>query len=280
MSDSDLTLETTQQQLKRLIVAPNGVATALAEAGEPAARQLASLVRSDARLAAVDRLEVYANAYFYRIRDCLIDDFGALHAALGADLFHDLVTAYLLACTPRHPSLRFAGDRLAGYLANAAAAAPFRRALPWAPDLARLEWALIDAFDVADAPVVPRSALAEIAPERWAELRFVLHPSLQLLEVAFPVHASRRAFDREEPAPETLTAEAGSLVVWRNGERPSYREVDALEADGLRILVEGASFGALCVRVAGEKGDDAAPTHAAALLARWQADGLLARLID
>ena len=37
-------------------------------------------------MSAVERLEVYANAYFYRIRDCLIEKAGVMAAEAAFDV--------------------------------------------------------------------------------------------------------------------------------------------------------------------------------------------------
>lgn len=267
-----------QRRLWQLIAAPSGVRDALREEGDPEGRSLSGLLRGDERLAAVDRLEIYANAYFYRIRDCLAEGYPALERVLGAEWFHDLVTAYLVACPPRHASLRFAGERLADFLA-AAAGAPFRRRFPWAADLARLEWARVDAFDAADAPLLAREALAEVPPVAWARLRFAFQPALRLLELAWPVHELRRG--TEAAGSEALAAlrpASTRLAVWRADERVHERCLDPDEAEALALALRGADFGALCERLAASAGEREAPRRAAALLARWQAEAWISHL--
>ena len=230
-------------------------------------------------MSAVERLEVYANAYFYRIRDCLIEDFNALHQALGKELFHDLVTAYLIAHPPRHPSLRFAGDRLSEFLLESPAAEPFRRELPWAGDLARLEWALLTAFDATDSDAVSQEQLAAIAPEHWAELRFEFQPAFQLLTLEWPVHRCRRDWEQDGVrASRSLEPAETRVCIWRKRERVRYRTVDLQEASALMLVAAGNCFGALCERLASELGDGEAPARAAALLARWPTDELIAGL--
>ena len=73
---------------------------------------------ADAKLSAVDRLDVYANMYFFRMLDVLRDDYAKVVAVVGDDAFHNLVTDYLVACRPAHPSLREVGARLPGFLAR------------------------------------------------------------------------------------------------------------------------------------------------------------------
>jgi hypothetical protein len=255
-----------QRRMRVWITAPEGVRAQGDDFG--------AWLREDARLPAVDRLEIYANAFFFRLHDALLEDHGALASGLGEALFHDLVTAYLLVHPPRHPSLAHAGDALPDYLADAPSAEPFRRACPWAPDLARLEDARLAAFHAADAQPLPRSVLEELPAEAWESLRLRFVPAFRLLALDWPVHALLRAHDAGEPLPEIAPAEVG-LAVWRFEERVHYRSVAADEAAALEGAASGASFGAICERVAERTGEAEAPAQAAGWLSRWQAEGLL-----
>jgi hypothetical protein len=272
-------LDTTQRRIWRWLTAPSGVRAALAEEGDPDGASLAAVVRGDARCSALARLEIYANAYFQRVHDALAEDHAALAAALGAGWFHDLVTAYLLAHPPAHPSLRFAGSELARFLDAGVGAAPFRRRFPFAADLARLEWALSFAFDAADAEPLRREDLAAIPLAEWEHLVLALHPSLQTLRLAWPVAALREAFDAHGAARVRAPAspEACAVVVWRRGERVFFRTAEPLELELLEAARAGARFGALCAAAAREVGGATAPARAASWLAAWVGAGLLAR---
>jgi hypothetical protein len=265
-----------QRRLSRLLTAPEGVAELLTAEGDAEGRSLAGWLASDALLPAVHRLDVYANAYFLRIRDCLKEDYAALHAGLGDDGSHDLVTAYLMVHPSRQPSLRFAGAALASFLAADPAAEPFRKRWPWASDLAHLEWALVDAFDAFDVRPLRRDDLSRIPPGRWPELRLRLHPSVRLLRLAWPVHALRKAWEQDRPLSEPEAARDTTVCVWRRAERVQFRTLVAAEADLLEALGEGASFDGLCERAEKALGAAAAPAFAAECLSRWVRDELLA----
>ena len=111
---------------------------------------------------AYGRLDVYADMYFYRLRDCLAEDFPKLAELVGEARFHNLVTDYLLRHPSSHPSLRELGRRLPAFLADHAIAAEF----PVAADLARLEWARVDVFDERDvADAIPKAEAAKRGAE-------------------------------------------------------------------------------------------------------------------
>ena len=57
--------------------------------------ELGRVIASGGRLDPVQRLDIYANMYFWRLLDILRGDFSAVVAAVGEDAFHNLVTDYL-----------------------------------------------------------------------------------------------------------------------------------------------------------------------------------------
>jgi hypothetical protein len=262
-----------QARIRALVTAPEGVAEALRESGDPDARALAQLVRGDRGLSPVARLGVYANAFFERLRGALAKDFPDLARALGDDAFHDLVRVYLMLHPPHRPSIREAGASLAAFLADDEVAAPFRRRLPCAADLAAFEWAQTEAFDAPDAPLLAGETLAAVSPDAWPALRLETIPALRLLRVAWPVQTL--ADDAGPEAAAALAPRAAFLRVWRREERVRWREIPEREHAALACLLRGDCFGEVCAQIARDVGDEAAATEAAGLLTGWLADGCL-----
>src|SRR5271166_4575794 len=135
-------LKKLESLLYRLITAPSGVAEGLAAERELGAGGLDAVVIGDDRLSAQERVDIYANMYFYRILDALKEDFPATLAVLGNDNFHNLVTGYLLEHPPTDPSITNCGSHLADYLRDH----PMREAAPFIADLAKLERATVEVF--------------------------------------------------------------------------------------------------------------------------------------
>lgn len=204
-------------------------------------------------------LDVYREAYDVRLRGVLAVDYPKLVLALGDDAFAAAVRGYLADCPSHHPSVRHLGDRLADWLgAHPPAGAP------WASDLARLEWARVDAFDAPDQTPIDATALAGLAPEAWAGLALEPVASLAVLECTWPV---LRLWD--DPAVRPEAPEPTHCLVWRQGHAVFHRRVEADEAGALALARAGAPFAGLCEAL-GDAG------RAAALLGRWLADGLIA----
>jgi hypothetical protein len=255
-----------QARFYALVTARENVAAAVAAGGPEARRSLEEMVAGDARLPATERLQIYADMYFARIRDVLAEEYPKTLAAFGAAAFQDLVADYLDACRPNHPSLREVGARLPAFLAAHAAG-------PWVAELAHLERARLELFDGPDAETLTLEALRARPPAAFAALPLRLVPSHALLDTRFDVAALWRA---EDPGIELPERTPDTLIIWRHEGDVFHRVADAEEVGWLVRLAAGEiKFEALCAALATERTDEAAAARAFELLGRWTSDGLL-----
>ncbi len=271
-------LREVQELVWRLLVAPEGVAKGAAElrrAGVLAGDDLSFLVRSDQRLGAVERLDIYADMYFYRLRDCLAEDYPKLCSVLGAERFHNLVTDYLLAQPPTHFSLRELGRALPGFLASH----PLSGELAALADLARLEWARVDVFDERDAPPLSRSRLLE---QPAAGLRFRLVPAARLLPVAesvLPVWKQIEAGGQPSEDACRTGGEPRTALVWRKGFAIFHRSLAADEARCLEAAraapIDVARLGELLLGARPDLPPERLAERLAGWLERWSHDQIL-----
>ncbi len=255
-------LADTQQIFWRLISAPDGVPAGLAG--------IEGWIRGDERLGAAARLGVYSSMYFFRLLDCLVEDFPALHAVLGHEDFHRLARDYLTVHPSRHPSLRRLGGALAGFLDTHS----LSQERPYLGDLARFEWALLDAFDAADAPPLPSEQLKAVPPEEWPSARLSLTPSLRIVEVSAPVHDLWTAATEGKDLPP-ISKRPTVLRVWREELRVFHRAIEAVELAALRSVERGENFQTTCEAAAAIVGEEAAGPEVLAILARWLGDQLV-----
>jgi hypothetical protein len=263
-------LKELQSLLYRLITAPSGVAEGLAAERALGAGGLDAIVLGDDRLSAEARVDIYANMYFYRIRDGLKEDFPATLAVLGGDDFHNLITGYLLEYPPTDPSLYYCGRYLADYLRDH----PLREGAPFVADLAQLERAVVEVFHGPDAPALEPGALRAIAPDDWPALRFKLHPSAKLLALDWRVTDLLRAIEEQRP---WKPAEQGAIrvLVWRRNARVFYRDLEKAEADALEAASRHATFAEICELVASNSADQDPVAAMNQMLALWLTDSLL-----
>ncbi len=264
-----------QERFWDLIVAPEGVERALPDFARlhPEGVPLERWVRGQGALGAVERLDIYANMYFYRLLEVLQGDYPKVEAAVGKPAFHNLITEYLLAFPSTSPSIRDAGQHLPAFLQDHALA----RERPFLPSLARLEWARVEVFDREDAEPLALPDLAALPPERWPELVLRTVPALRLLELDYPALEQFAALTQDGALPEVLLQRAPTtLLVWRRDFQVWMRPVVADEASLLRPLGGGRSFAWLCEELHRTEGSDEAATQRAfSLLSEWTQSGVL-----
>jgi hypothetical protein len=140
-------------------------------------------IKPNDRLTSFERLEIYNRQYWYRLLSSMIEDFPGLRAVLGERQFDSMCKAYLTDCPSRSFTLRNLGARLEPWLRKNPKWARPKQAL--AIDIARLEWADIEAFDGKAEPALRPEDLSGSAPN--ANLRLRLQPYVRLLSLEYPV---------------------------------------------------------------------------------------------
>jgi len=266
-----LPLKYVQTLLYRLITAPNGVAEGLGAEGGLRSEGLKAIVSGDDRLSPEDRVEIYANMYFYRLLEVLSEDYPATLAVLGETNFHNLITGYLIEYPPNHPSVIGAGKSLAAFLRDH----PLRRIFPFLADLASLERAAIDVFCAADAPLLEASELQAVSPDRWGRIKMRRIPATAILKTHWAVAEVLRAVEEKRDW-QRPARRSGDILVWRRNSKVEYRELDDRESSALAILSRPIEFQKVCEVLAGDLAEDTAPREIGNTLARWLSEGILA----
>jgi len=259
----------------RLLAAPEGAssgARALRSEGAIGSEDLSDLVRADDRMKPLERVDVYADMYFFRLRDCLAEDFPKLAAWIGPSRLHNLVTDYLLAHPPTHFSLRELGRPFSGFVEDHTLAREF----PGIADLAALEWARVDVFDEADAQPLTRSDLLTQAAAAPDTFTLALIPAARRLIVSGSTLDRWRALPEHAGAAPGPAGEAISVRVWRQEFDVFHRSIDPVEAQCLAALSgSGTTLAQLGEIVAAATPTAQAATRLAELLGVWSTDALL-----
>ena len=150
--------------------------------GRSTASVAAEFVKPNSLLTSVERLEIYARSYWFRVLDCLYEDYPGVRAILGERRFMKLATAFLAEFPSASFSLRNLGSRLPAFIARQPALAGARMAL--AAEMACFEWAQVVAFDGQSLPPLTQEDIIAAGPGR---LRVALQPYLTVMECAYPV---------------------------------------------------------------------------------------------
>ena len=152
-------------------------------------------IKPNDRLSSFERLEIYNRVYWFRVLECLYDDYPGLRAIVGETKFMKLATAYLAKYPSASFTLRNLGQRLEKFLGEEP-----RWIAPHAElalDMVRFEWAQVVAFDDAARPQLTTDDLLDVPPSK---LRLGLQPYLSLLELNFAVDKFFLAVKKRESA--------------------------------------------------------------------------------
>jgi hypothetical protein len=265
-----------QALMWRAITWPTGVADFLAQADEATRQAFDATFSGTKDFDAVRRMEIYANAYFWRLYGVLAENHPLTAWLLGESTFRNLTTDYLLAHPSKDSDLRHVGVELPAFLADH----PTTREHPGLVQVAEAEAAMGRALHHLDHPAATREELAKVDPASWPRLRLRTHPTLELIPCSWDYAALAAQRARGEEPPELADApaspSAGPLCVWRQGYAVRRRRLQPKEAQALHLAQSGPSFGELCAQLSPDP--QSLPALAAQLagwLQIWVDSGLL-----
>jgi len=212
------------------------------------------------------RLNVYRNNYLITLRNALRTTFPAIERLVGEEFFAALARAFAERHPPRSAIMARYGDALPAFLDQFAPLSEF----PYLADVARVEYSRVQAYHAADGAgfELRDAAAATTALDRPS----ALHPSVSIIESAFPVHAIWLAqFDDDDLAQTQWLTE--TVLVWRHGatEIVEVRPIDDRELALLSHAADGGCLSALLASCPDEQ-------HAASLITSFlklASDGVL-----
>ena len=161
------------------------------------------------------RLAVYRNNVVSSLIDALADTFPVVQQLVGTEFFRAMAGVFVRRHPPRSRILAQYGEGFAAFIAGFEPAA----ALPYLPDMARLEFARLKALHAADAEPISEAVLAQALadPEALAGLRLRWHPSLSVLESPHAVVSLWAAHQTDGEMPAVGIDGSEQAVVLRDG---------------------------------------------------------------
>ena len=193
-------------------------------------------------LSSFERLEIYNRQYWFRVVGAVSEDYPALGAVLGHQRCDELILAYLKENPSTSFTLRDLGAKLPAWLDTNAELAGSHHQL--AVDVARLEWAYIEAFD--------SPALLPLSTEEFSRLSptsiLALQPHLRLLdlryaadEIVLAVHKDRPAIDVVSNA-VTGRKESERILIPRLRRTPTFLAVHRYQDSVYYRRIDRESF--------------------------------------
>jgi hypothetical protein len=131
------------------------------------------------------RFAVYRNNVTVGLVESLRKRFPVCERLVGEEFFAAMAREFVRAAPPRSPLLHLYGGALADFIASFPPAA----SVPYLADVARLEYAYGLAYHAADEAPLKPERIQDFPQERWGDLVFTLHPSVQLVPSRWPIVA-------------------------------------------------------------------------------------------
>ena len=230
-----------QRWMQAVIVHPRRTGQALASpeaASLVPPEKLSDVVLPSATLNPADRVGIYHDMYLARMEEALETDYPGLAHFLGPRRWRRLVRDYVEA----HPSRSYTLNVLGGELAEYVSRAPRISHAGFCRDLARLEWAITEAFDAPETPTLTEENLAAVPPDAWERARLVPTAAFRLLALDYNAGLyldSLRGDDHDHPLPRRRPSWVAvcrrDYAVYRVPlTRPAFRLLSGL-AEGLTV---------------------------------------------
>jgi len=223
--------------------------------GSSVSDRAGAYIKPNRHLSAFERLEIYNRQYWFRVMAALAEDFPALKAVLGETRFEALARHYLASHPSRSFTLRNLGSSLPAWLAEHREFAGDRAEL--ALDVARMEWAYIESFDLAELAPISMDETAALDTEYC----LTLQPHLRLLKLRYPVDdlvlsvhqglrrkaASNRSGEETPSSSDEKIQDLHPCEIWlavhRHNLSVYYKQLGREEYEMLTNLATGNSLG-------------------------------------
>ncbi|MBN8820170.1 MAG: putative DNA-binding domain-containing protein [Sphingomonas sp.] len=217
-------------------------------------------------------LAVYQNNYRAQLAACLEESFEKTRQWIGSEAFHEAVVTHVERIPPSNWTLdAYPRD----FPETLAMLYPID---PEVAELASLELALAEAFVGPDSAKLTAELIANT---NWDHARLIFAPTLEILTLTTNTLAiwTALAEDSLPPMSALLPAE-GAMIVWRDGEVPRFRAIDAAELRGILTIKSGTTFADLCAAMVEHAGEAEGVTQAGVWLGEWLKDGMLVDIIE
>ena len=159
------------------------------------------------------RFGVYRNNVMVSLTEALMASFPTILALVGEDYFRAMTRVFISDHPPRNAMLSRYGDAFGAFLDQFAPV----RDLPYLGDVARIDYAWLEAYHAKDQAPLEAAALQGVPPEQLPELLLSLHPACRFLSSPHPAYSIWAAHREDNPqeAMASLPDEAQDCLITR-----------------------------------------------------------------
>src|SRR4051794_29210818 len=153
------------------------------------------------------RLNIHRRHVLHSLTEALKANFPVVCRVVDPRFFAYAADTFIRSNPPTTPCLAEYGDAFPDFLSGFEPA----QGLPYLPDLARLEWAVVEAKYAPDAVPITAESLRHVAVREYPSLSFTMDPSLRLLHAQSAV---QRIWAAHQGCDEPESIDLGSAQAW------------------------------------------------------------------
>lgn len=226
-------------------------------------------------------MAVYRGNYRFAVMDALASSFERTARYVGENAFRAASMHHAITHPPVHWTIEAVGKGFDATCAELFGDNPEVAELAW------LEWAMLEAAGAADDEPLAASEFAAASTgftdNDWASLKLTFRPRTTARVIDHDLASMWRSLDLETDEMAGLSApKPRGVLVWREGERPTFLIVEPENARALCAIQQGACYGELIGLLAHDGATAEAIQQAAmkagALVGLWLNEGMISSI--
>ncbi|WP_460272857.1 HvfC/BufC N-terminal domain-containing protein [Celeribacter sp. ULVN23_4] len=154
------------------------------------------------------RFDVYRNNVTVSLTEALAEGFPVIAQLVGEQFFTAMAREFIRDHPPSSPLMTFYGAEFAAWLQDF----PPVSALPYLPEVARLEYARREAYHAKDATPLDPQSLSGLSPEALDALQLLPHPAVRVIHT---IHPALSIWARNVGAADLVEAPTGEVLIAR-----------------------------------------------------------------
>lgn len=182
---------------------------------------------------------VHRNNVLGSLVETIESTYPVVRQLLGREFFRAMALKFVQQHPPQVPRLSGYGGQFGDFLVEVTCT------MPYLAEVARFEWARVEASLAPEAAALESRSLQHISSEQTWGLKLILHPSVRLLASRFPIWQLWEA--HQSPRPDlghiTLDGAGENILIVRCGKELKLRLLSSGELAFLRALQQEEALG-------------------------------------
>lgn len=221
---------------------------------------------------AEERLNIYAQGYYQRLIEVLMEDFPKLLVYAGNKKFAEIARAYIRTHPSDHFAINNIGRNLSEFLLREL---PYNQQ-PVLSELAAFDWTLTRAMDAVDEPILQRTYLQTIPQENWSKIIFRFHSSFHLLTLRWNTMAIWEALrDAQKIPKQKKLTSIKKYHIWRFNLESYYSENTVVEDCVIQAILQRKNFAEICEMLCDHFDENEVAGYVINLILTWIEQGIL-----